>query len=92
MRRARVPAGEDLMLSSLQAVASASSSSALGSLALAAPDTNRTSMPTTKKSSSINVFPCSAWKAWFQPLAFISSQVRCLRMGFLGQALAQPLC
>ena len=73
------------MLSSLQAVAAASSSSALGSLALAAPDTDRTSMPTTKKrSSSINVFPCSAWKAWFQLLAFISSQVRLLRMGFRG--------
>ena len=92
MRRARVPAGEDLMLSSLQAVAAASSSSALGSLALAAPDTDRTSMPTTKKSSSINVFPCSAWKAWFHPLALISSQVLCLRMGFLGQAFARPLC
>jgi hypothetical protein len=87
MRRARVPAGEDLMLSSLQAVAAASSSSALGSLALAAPDTDRTSMPTTKKrSSSINVFPCSAWKAWFQLLALISSQVRCLRMGLRGLA------
>ena len=92
MRRGRVPAGEDLMLSSLQAVAAASSSSALGSLALAAPDTDRTSMPTTKKSSSINVFPCSAWKAWFQLLALISSQVRCLRMGLRGQALVRSPC
>jgi len=61
-------------------------------LALAAPDTDRTSMPTNKKSSSINVFPCVAWKARFQPLAFISSHVRCLKKGFLGLASARPPC
>ena len=80
------------MLSSLQAVASASSFSALGSLALAAPDTDRTSMPTNKKSSSINVFPCAAWKARFQPLAFISSHVLCLKMGLRGLASLLLTC
>jgi hypothetical protein len=48
------------MLSSLQAWAAASSSSALGSLALAEPDADRTSMPTTKISIALKLFPCSA--------------------------------
>ena len=32
------------------------------------------------------MFPCAAWKAWFQPLALISSHVRCLKTGLLGPA------
>ena len=30
------------------------------------------------------VFPCSAWKAWFQPRALTSSQVRSFSTDFLG--------
>ena len=67
-----------------------SSCSWLDILAHSAPATVRTSMTTSKKSSSFNVFPCAAWKARFQPLALISSHVRCLKEGFLGPALPRP--
>jgi hypothetical protein len=80
------------MRSFTRPVAAKSSFSELAFLALAAPDTDRTSMPTNKKSSSINVFPCAAWKARFQPLAFISSHVLCLKMGLRGLASLLLTC